>query len=66
MYNMHFKLSLLQLCTYTVITTLMYLRSNCEVEEDSTGNDVEVSLTGLVLNVHPHRPHLKLPLNFTS
>ena len=49
-----------------MVTALIYLQSNCELEDDSTGNDAEVSLTGLVLNVHPHRPHLKLPLNFTS
>ena len=42
----------------------IYLRSNCELEEASVGSG-ELSLTGLVLNEHPHRPNLKLPL-FTS
>ena len=50
------------ICIYNVI---IHLRSDCELEEASIDNG-ELSVTGLVLNEHPHRPHLKLPLNFTS
>ena len=65
MYVCKYFINYLNIIIYTVIIKNIYLRSNCELEDASVDSG-DLSLTGLVLNEHPHRPHLKLPLNLTS